>query len=150
MHSNLIYGSLDPQVCPKTASRSVHPFCRDHGCGFCDKCRKRAYGTHRQTDHVTLITTYHIYHQCPVLHTHTHTHTRLTALFQRLPGRASTRKAKPTWILPKQERVSGSGISWATCKSAPCSRQITTPAPNYSAFYRPDGLPAAQPTVSKH
>jgi len=72
MHSNLIYGSLDPQVCPKTASRSVHPFCRDHGCGFCDKCRKRAYGTH----HVTLITTYHIYHQCPVLHTHTHTHTQ--------------------------------------------------------------------------
>ena len=25
--------------------------------------------------------------------------------------------------------VSSSGISWAICKSAPCSRQITTPAP---------------------
>ena len=25
--------------------------------------------------------------------------------------------------------MSGSGISWAICKSAPCSRQITTPAP---------------------
>ena len=36
------------------------------------------------------------------------------------------------------------------CKSAPRSRQITTPAPHHSVFYRPDALPAAQPTVSKH
>ena len=35
------------------------------------------------------------------------------------------------WILLKQETVSGSGISWAICKSAPCSRQITTPAPHH-------------------
>ena len=42
-------------------------------------------------------------------------------------------------------------ISWATCKSAPRSRQITMPAPHYSKFfYRPDALPAAQPTASKH
>jgi len=46
--------------------------------------------------------------------------------------------------------VSGSGISWATCKSAPRSRQITTPAPHHSVFYRPGALPAAQPTASKH
>ena len=46
--------------------------------------------------------------------------------------------------------MSGSGISWAVCKSAPCYRQITTPAPHHSVFYRPDALPAAQPTVSKH
>ena len=46
--------------------------------------------------------------------------------------------------------MSGSGISWAMCKSAPRSRQITTPAPHHSVFYRPDALPAAQPTVSKH
>jgi len=26
----------------------------------------------------------------------------------------------------------------------------TTPAPHYSVFYRPDALPATQPTVSKH
>jgi len=38
----------------------------------------------------------------------------------------------------------------AICKSAPHSRQITTPAPHYSVFYRPDALPAAQPTASKH
>ena len=36
------------------------------------------------------------------------------------------------------------------CKSAPRCRQITTPAPHYSVFYRPDALPAAQPTASKH
>ena len=46
--------------------------------------------------------------------------------------------------------MSGSGISWAICKSAPCSRHITTPAPHHSVFYRPDALPAAQPTASKH
>jgi len=49
----------------------------------------------------------------------THTHTRLTALFPGLPGWAGTRKVKPMWILLKQETVSGSGISWAICKSAP-------------------------------
>ena len=43
----------------------------------------------------------------------------------------------------------GSGISWAVCKSAPCSRQITKPPPHHSVFYRSDALPAAQPTVSK-
>jgi len=59
-------------------------------------------------------------------------------------------KGKPIWILLKQETVSGSGISWAICKSAPCCRQITTPAPHHSVFYRPDALPAAQPTASKH
>ena len=45
----------------------------------------------------------------------------------------------------------GSGISWTICKqSAPCSRQITTPIPQHSIFYRPDSFPDAQPTVSKH
>ena len=81
---------------------------------------------------------------------HTHTHIHLTALCLGLPGWAGTRKAKPIWILLKQETVSVSGISWAICKSAPRSRQITTPAHHHSVFYRPDALPAAQPTVSKH
>jgi len=79
------------------------------------------------------------------------THTRLTALFPGLPGWAGTRKVKPIWILLEQEPASVSGISWAICKSAPHSRQITTPAPGHrSVFYRPDALPAAQPTASKH
>ena len=62
----------------------------------------------------------------------THTHTHLTALCPGLPGWAGTRKVKPTWILLKQETVSGSEIRWAICKSAPCSRQITMPAPHPS------------------
>ena len=68
------------------------------------------------------------------VNTHTHTHTRLTALFLRLPRWAGTRKVKPVWILLKQETVSG---CWAICKSAPRSRQITTPAPHCSAFTGP-------------
>jgi len=46
--------------------------------------------------------------------------------------------------------MSGSGISWAMCKSAHRSRQIAMPAPHHSFFYRLDALPAAQPTASKH
>ena len=71
------------------------------------------------------------YHQHLI---HTHTHTRLTALCPELPGWAGIIKVKTIWILLKQETVSGSGISWATCKSAPPSRQITTPAPHHSVF----------------
>jgi len=68
-----------------------------------------------------------------------------------LPRWAGTRKVKPIWILLKQETVSGSGISWAICKSAPSSRQITTTAPHHhSVFYSPDAIPDAQPTASKH
>ena len=69
----------------------------------------------------------------PLTHTHTHAHTRLTALFPGLHRRAGTRKVKPIWMLLKQETVSSSGISWAICKSAPHSRQITTPAPHHPA-----------------
>ena len=47
---------------------------------------------------------------------------------------AGTRKVKPIWILLKQETVSGSGSSWAVCKSAPRSRQITTSAPTSQFF----------------
>ena len=65
---------------------------------------------------------------------HHYTHTRLMALFPGLPGCAGTRKVKPIWILLKQETVSGSGISWAICKSASRSRQITTPATHHSVF----------------
>ena len=48
----------------------------------------------------------------------THTHTRSTAPFPGLSRWAVTRKVKPVWILLKQETMSGSGISWAICKSA--------------------------------
>jgi len=81
------------------------------------------------------------------IHTYTHTHTRLTALSSGLPRWAGTRKVKPICILLKQETVSGSGISWATCKSAPRSRQITMPAPHHSSFLQA-GCPSRRPTNS--
>ena len=59
------------------------------------------------------------------MHARAHTCTRLTALCPELPGSAGTRKVNQSWILLKQETASGSGISWAICKSAPCSRVIT-------------------------
>ena len=43
--------------------------------------------------------------------------------------------------------MSGSGISWATCKSAPRSRQITTPVPHHSVFLQA-GCPSCHPTNS--
>ena len=43
--------------------------------------------------------------------------------------------------------MSGNGISWATCNSAPRSRQITTPAPHYSVFLQA-GCPSCHPTNS--
>jgi len=56
-------------------------------------------------------------------------------------------KVKPIWILLKQQTVSGSGISWAICMSAPRSRQITMIA-SHQFFYKPDAIPVARPTVS--
>ena len=84
--------------------------------------------THAATHHATSVTIGHIDAQWGLgpnntharTHKHTHTHTQ---------------KVKPIWILLKQETVSGSGISWAICKSAPHSRQITTPAPPPLSFF---------------
>ena len=112
------------------------------------------YSHQRAVKHNKLITVYlateNKYQLNNLNMTSCNTHTRLTALCPGLPGWAGTRKEKPIWILLKQETVSGSGIRWAICKSAPRSRQITMPAPHHSVFYRPDALPATQPTVSKH
>ena len=74
-----------------------------------------------------------------------YTDTRLTALCPGLPRWAGTRKVKLIWILLKQETVSGSGISWAICKSAHRSRQITTPA-HHTQFFtgRMPFLPPSQ------
>jgi len=85
------------------------------------------------------------------IHKATHTHTPIQRPF--CPGQprwVGARKVKPIWTLLKQETVSGSGTSWAICKSDPRSRHIKTPAPHYSVFYRSDALPAVQPKVSKH
>jgi len=80
--------------------------------------------------------------------THTHTHTHLTALCPGLPRWAGTRKVKPVWILLKQDTMSGIGISWAICKSASRSRQITTPVPHHTVFLQ-IGCPSCRPTSTE-
>jgi len=81
--------------------------------------------------------------------THTHTHP-FNGPLSRTTRVSRYQKGKTNPDLLKKETVSGSGISWAICKSAPRSRLITVPASHHSVFYRPDALLAAQPTVSKH
>ena len=61
---------------------------------------------------------------------------------------ASTRKVKQIWILLKQETASGSGTSWAICKSASRSRQITMPASHPSFFT--DRMPFLPPNQQCH
>ena len=91
---------------------------------------------------------------CNHTHTHTHAHAHTHTHMFNGPFSGTTQVGRyhkgKTNLDFTEARDSGNGISWAICKSAPCSRQITMPAPNHSIFYRPDALPAAQPIVSKH
>ena len=81
-------------------------------------------------------------------HAHTHTNTQpFNGPFSGTTQVSRYQKGKPIWILLKQETVSGSGIRWAICKSAPRSRQITTPAPHHSVFLQA-GCPSCRPTNS--
>jgi len=63
--------------------------------------------------------------------------------------KGKTKKIKTNLDLLQQEIVSGSGICCAICKSAPHPRQPRQ-HPTTQFFYRPDALPATQPTASKH
>ena len=125
-------------------------------CFYCFHCSSalevfyKWYALYKSTFYLlTYLLTYcmSVCHVICVRFYNTHTHTRLTALFPGLPRWAGTRKVKPIWILLKQETVSGSGISWAICKSAPRSRLITTPAPHHSGFLQA-GCPSCRPTNS--
>jgi len=72
-----------------------------------------------------------------------HTHTRLVSRYQK--GKTNldfTEATDSEWQWHQ--------LGHMHCKSAPRSRQITTPAPHHSVFCRPGALPAAQQTASKH
>ena len=77
---------------------------------------------------------------------------RLTAFFQDNLGKLSWhQKGKPIWILLEQEMM---GWQWhqldhmqIICTSLQTDNHAST---SPLSFYRPDALPAAQPTVSKH
>ena len=131
------------RICVRRRTRppSAH-LCKGRAIRFTDawtrrRASQRSSDSHNATDdHDTI-------------HTHTHTHTFSDPL-SRTTRVSRHQKGKPIWIFVKQETESGSGISWAICKPAHRSRQITTTAPHRSVFYRPDALPVAQPTASKH
>ena len=57
------------------------------------------------------------------------------------------KKGKTNLDFTGAREMSGSGISWAICKSATRSRQITTPALHYSSFLQA-GCPSCRPTNS--
>ena len=78
--------------------------------------------------------------------THTHTHT-FNGPWSGTTRVSRYKKGKPIWILLKQETVSGSGIHWAICKSAPHSSQITTPVPHHSVCLQA-ACPSCHPTNS--
>jgi len=88
----------------------------------------------------------HLPGKISIIYTHTHTHP-FNGPFSRTTQVGRYQKGKTNLDLLKQETVSGSGISWAICKSAPHSRQITTPAPHYSVFLQA-GCPSCRPTNS--
>ena len=83
-------------------------------------------------------------------HTYTHTHTRLMALFRDYPDE------------PVRERLNQSGFYWnkrlwvALASAGPYASLHLAPGRqpcqhlSTQFFYRPDALPAAQPTASKH
>jgi len=95
---------------------------------------------HYSEAYIVKVIQYAIYiSRLKIIYTHTHartharnnTHTHpFNGPFSGTTQMSSYQKGKPIWILLKQETVSGSGISWAICKSAPCYRQTTTPAPH--------------------
>jgi len=98
-----------------------------------------------------------IVNKLSLLHKTQHTHTIVLLLFWNLSGttrvsryqKGKTRKGKTNLDLLEQEIVSGSGICWTMCKSAPHPRHPRQ-YPTTQFFYRLDALPAAQPTASKH
>ena len=83
---------------------------------------------------------------CTHARTHTHTH----PFNDPLSGTTRVSRYQKGRTNLDFTEARDSGISWAICKSAPRSKRITMPAPHCSVFYRPDALPATQPTVSKH
>jgi len=85
------------------------------------------------------------------LHTHTHTHTHpFNGPFSGTTRVGQYQKDKTNLDFTEARDSEWQWHQLAICKSASRSRQITMPAPHHSVFYRPDALPATQPTASKH
>jgi len=84
--------------------------------------------------------------------TYIHTHTTVLRRSWILSGTTWVirhQRGKTSLDLLEQEIVSGSGISWAICKSAPWPRHITMPQSHHSALsILQTGCPSCCPTNS--
>ena len=87
-------------------------------------------------------------------HTHTHTHTHTHPFNGPLSGTTRVSRYQKGKTNLDFTEARDSEWQWQqlgnmqVCTSL--YRQITTPVPHHSVFYRPHALPAAQPTASKH
>ena len=78
---------------------------------------------------------------------HTHTHTPpFNGPFSGTTQVSRYQNGKTNLNFTEEQTVSDSGISWAICKSAPRSRQITTPATHHSFLH--SGCPSCRPSNS--
>jgi len=114
----------NPAVCCAVVTWPPHSWCHSDQCPVVHS-RQPNYSRTRLTDS-SLETRISI-------HTHTHTHTFSGPLSG--TTRVSRYQKGKTNLDFTEARDISSGISWAMCKSAPRSRQITTPAPHYSSFF---------------
>ena len=64
------------------------------------------------------------------------------------PGLAGTRMSA-FWILLELRVMGGGGNNWS-CKVCKAPVKMSPPTNQHPVFYRPDALPVAKPTVSKH
>jgi len=88
-------------------------------------------------------------------HTHTHTpshahrHNRFTALFSGPPGSAGVRRELLDFMVQRKiNRMSETDT--LTIRPGATPSGLSSAHLHHPPFYRPDALPAAQPTVSKH
>ena len=80
--------------------------------------------------------------------THTHTYTRLSALCPGLPGWAGKGKTNLDFTEARDSEWQWHQLGhMQVCTSLQTDNHTSTPP---LSLYRPDALPAAQPTVSKH
>jgi len=125
---------------------------------WCAKCKRTCqrfwqvdrHKTKLEHTHCNLHMNAPVSHVMTIRHTHTHTHIRLTALFPGPPMWDGTRKVKLIWIFTEardsewQWHQLGHMQVCISLQRQPCQHPTT------QVFYRPDALPAAQPTASKH
>jgi len=88
------------------------------------------------------------------VHKHTHTHTHTHPFNGPLSGTPQVSRYKKGKTNPDFTDTRDSEWQWHQLGHMQVcillQTEITSPAPHHSDFYRPDALPAAQPTASKH